>query len=188
MRVTLDWSTTVSDMNARSPRRFLPGIGQAVFLLAVTALIAGPAAAQGSSGSGTSSVQGSSSGQSTSEPSDHAADQGSSASTGAEAKKPGDPGTTKIKIVVTNSSGKAVENASVYIRFPESGGFLRKDKLAELDLKTNQDGTVKVPEIPQGKILIQIYAKGWRTFGKWYDIEAEQQTVEIKLESPPRWY
>jgi hypothetical protein len=175
-------------MNATSPRRFLPGTGQAIFLLAVAALVVGPAAAQGSPGSGTSSVQGSSSGQSTSGSYDHTAEQGSSASPGAEAKKPGDPGTTKIKIIVTNSSGKAVENASVYIRFPESGGFLRKDKLAELDLKTNQDGTVKVPEIPQGKILIQIYAKGWRTFGKWYDIETEQQTVEIKLDPPPRWY
>ena len=69
-----------------------------------------------------------------------------------------------------------------------SGGFLRQDKLAELNFKTNQDGTVKVPEIPQGKILIQVIAKGWHTYGKWYDINKDEESVPIKLEPPPHWY
>jgi hypothetical protein len=63
-----------------------------------------------------------------------------------------------------------------------------KDKLAELSFKTNEDGTVKVPAVPQGKILIQVIAKGWHTFGKWYDIDKAQDTIAIKLEAPPHWY
>ena len=55
------------------------------------------------------------------------------------------------------------------------------DKLAELNFKTNQDGSVKVPEIPQGNILIQVVAKGWRTYGKWYDIETDEQSIPIKF-------
>jgi hypothetical protein len=98
------------------------------------------------------------------------------------------PGTTRLKIIVTNSADKPVGNASVYVRFNEPGGFLRKDKLAELSFKTNEDGSVKVPAVPQGKILIQVIAKGWHTYGKWYDIEKDQDTVEIKLEPPPHWY
>ena len=83
---------------------------------------------------------------------------------------------------------KPVGNASVYVRFPVAGGIFHNDKLAELNLKTNEDGSVKVPDIPRGKILIQVVAKGWKTYGKWFEIDSEVQTVEIKLEAPPHWY
>ncbi|MGH9698669.1 MAG: carboxypeptidase-like regulatory domain-containing protein [Candidatus Acidiferrales bacterium] len=99
-----------------------------------------------------------------------------------------DPGQTRLKIVVTGNTGKPVGNATVYVRFPEASGLFRHEKLSELDFKTNEDGSVKVPEIPQGKILVQVLAKGWHTFGKWYEIHTSEQTIEIKLELPPRWY
>ena len=97
-------------------------------------------------------------------------------------------GMTRIRISVTSNAGKPVENASVYVRFNQEGGFLRKDKMQELDLKTNQDGSVKVPPVPQGKILVQVVAKGWKTFGQWYDIATGEKTIEIKLDPPPHWY
>ena len=99
-----------------------------------------------------------------------------------------DAGQTRLKIVVTGNTGKPIGNATVYVRFPESGGLFHHEKLSELDFKTNEDGSVKVPEIPQGKILVQVLAKGWHTFGKWYEIHTSEQTIEIKLELPPRWY
>jgi hypothetical protein len=95
---------------------------------------------------------------------------------------------TKLKIEITDPNDKPVGNASVYIRFNIPGGPLRKDKLAELNLKTNEDGSAKVPDIPQGKILIQVIAKGWKTYGKWYDVNKDEDTIEIKLENPPHWY
>jgi len=96
---------------------------------------------------------------------------------------------TKLKLLVLDADGKPVGNASVYVRFyTQGGGLLHHDKLVELDLKTNNDGTVKVPPVPRGKILIQVIAKGWHTFGKWYDIEKEQQSITINLEAPPHWY
>jgi len=96
--------------------------------------------------------------------------------------------TTRLRIRVTNTEDKPVGNASVYVRFNQPGGFMHKDKLAELSFKTNEDGSVKVPAVPQGKILIQVIAKGLHTYGKWYDIEKDQDTIEIKLEAAPRWY
>ncbi|MFZ3216353.1 MAG: carboxypeptidase-like regulatory domain-containing protein [Candidatus Acidiferrales bacterium] len=102
--------------------------------------------------------------------------------------KKGEEATTRLRIIVTNSDDKPVGNASVYVRFNESGGFLHHDKLAELSFKTNEGGTVKVPPVPQGKIMIQVIAKGLHTFGKWYDIEKDQDTIAIKLEPPPHWY
>lgn len=103
-------------------------------------------------------------------------------------EKSSEPATTKLKIHVTSKGDKPVSNASVYVRFNQPGGLFHHDKLAELGLKTNEDGTVKVPPVPQGKILIQIVAKGWHTYGKWYEINQDEASIEIVLEPPPRWY
>ena len=103
-------------------------------------------------------------------------------------KQPDDPNSTRLRIVVTNFDDKPVGNASVYVRFNEAGGFLHKDKLAELGLKTNDDGSVKVPSVPVGKVLIQVVAKGLHTYGKWYDVVKDQDTIAIKLDHPAHWY
>ena len=96
--------------------------------------------------------------------------------------------TVKLRIVVQSPKGSPVANASVYVRHYEGGGMLHGDKLAEMDLKSNQDGTVKVPPIPQGKIQIQVIAQGWHTFGEWFDVEKDEQTITIALKEPPHWY
>jgi Carboxypeptidase regulatory-like domain len=128
------------------------------------------------------------SGQSSSQSQSADAEKSSNSSNPGKKDKSNEPPTTRLRIEITDPKGKPVDNASVYVRFNQSGGILHKDKLAELNLKTNGDGTVKVPDIPQGKILIQVIAKGLHTYGKWYDIEKDQETVQIKLEPPPHWY
>jgi cytoskeletal protein RodZ len=105
-----------------------------------------------------------------------------------KSKKSDDPPQTKLKIRVTATDDKPVANASVYVRFYESAGIFHHDKLSEMNFKTNEDGSVKIPDVPQGKILIQVVAKGWHTYGKWYEIEKDEETVLIKLEPPPHWY
>jgi hypothetical protein len=118
----------------------------------------------------------------------NAASDSSGSSKDKKDSKSSEPASTKLRIVVTNSRSDPVPNASVYVRFNTSGGLLHHDQLAELDLKTNQDGTAKAPPVPQGKILIQVVAKGWHTYGKWYDIETDEQLISIKLDPPPHWY
>jgi hypothetical protein len=117
-----------------------------------------------------------------------AAPQNQSGNQDQKEQKSSDSLTTKIRIQVTDAHDKPVSNASVYVRYYMSGGFLHHEKLAELSFKTNQEGAVKVPEIPQGKIMIQVIATGWHTFGKWYDIDKDEESVSIKLEPPPHWY
>ena len=103
-------------------------------------------------------------------------------------RKPADPGITRLRIEVTGNE-KPIGNASVYVKFREASGLFRKEKLAELNLKTNEDGSVKVPDVPRGQVLIQVIAKGWHTYGKWYDIEEAEQTIQIKLVPPStHWY
>jgi hypothetical protein len=101
--------------------------------------------------------------------------------------KSSSPTITKLRIMVT-ANDKPVGNASVYVKYNETGGLFHREKLAEMNFKTNEDGSVKVPEVPRGKILIQVIAKGWHTYGKWYDIETDGETIQIKLEEPHHWY
>jgi hypothetical protein len=157
------------DMKHRPRYSALGFLGEFGLGIAVACLMAGFTFAQ--SDSGQSASQG-------------GADKPSSS----DKKDKNDVPKTKLKIEITDPNDKPVGNASVYIRFNIPGGPLRKDKLAELNLKTNDDGSAKAPEIPQGKILIQVIAKGWKTYGKWYDINKDEDTIEIKLESPPHWY
>jgi hypothetical protein len=92
-------------------------------------------------------------------------------------------GTSHIRIEVTGGDeNKPVAEASVYLRFP-------KDKKTELDLKTNQEGIARSPGIPQGRILIQIVAPGWKTYGEYHDVTETEQTIQIHLVKPTtRWY
>lgn len=101
--------------------------------------------------------------------------------------KSSDTTITKLRIMVTGGD-KPVGNASVYVKYNEPGGLFHREKLAEMSFKTNEDGSVKVPEVPRGRVLIQVIAKGWHTYGKWYDIETDGQSIEIKLEEPHHWY
>ena len=43
----------------------------------------------------------------------------------------------------------------------------------------------EVPEIPKGKILIQVIAKNYQTFGQTFDIAEDEKTIEVTLK-PPR--
>lgn len=93
-----------------------------------------------------------------------------------------------LMIDVVGGADKApVAEASVYVRFTEVHK-VGKDKKMEFDLKTNQEGVARAPDIPQGKVEIQIVAQGWASFGQYYDVEQDQQTIHIELVRPPRWY
>ena len=97
---------------------------------------------------------------------------------------------TKLSIEVKNDSGKPVDRASVVVRFVEGRDYLKLGKKIRTtyELRTNQEGGASIPEIPQGKILIQVIAKGYQTFGKTFDIREQERTVEIKLNPPQPQY
>ena len=97
---------------------------------------------------------------------------------------------TKLVIYVTSESGRAVDRASVVVRFVEGRSVIKLGSKIRTtyELRTNQDGQAKVPSIPQGKILVQIIAKGFQTFGQTFDVATEEKTLEIKLKPPQGQY
>lgn len=97
-----------------------------------------------------------------------------------------DPPMTRLRIEVQTPSGKPVERASVIVRFVEGRSVIKLGKKIKTnwELKTNQDGVAKIPPIPQGKILIQVIAKNYQTFGQTFEVVEEEKTLEIKLNPP----
>ena len=91
--------------------------------------------------------------------------------------------TSRLRIELTGGDeNKPVADASIYVRFPDQ-------KKVELDLKTNQEGIARSPEIRQGKVLIQVVAQGWKTYGEYHDVTESEQTIQIHLVKPPiKWY
>lgn len=98
--------------------------------------------------------------------------------------------TTKLLIEVRTLQGKPIERASVVVRFVEGRSIAKFGKKIRTnwELRTNQDGVAKIPPIPQGKILIQVIAKGYQTFGQTYEVEEEEKTIEIRLNPPQPQY
>jgi len=95
---------------------------------------------------------------------------------------------SRLTIVVTGGEDKKpVDSASVYVRYVEEHKH-GKDKKIEMNLKTNQSGICHVPVIPPGKFLVQVIAEGWKTYGEYYDISETEQTINIALVRPPKWY
>jgi hypothetical protein len=58
----------------------------------------------------------------------------------------------------------------------------------EWDVKTNQEGVIKLPTIPKGFILIQVHADNFQTFGKTFEVKEDERLVEIKLNPPQPQY
>lgn len=97
---------------------------------------------------------------------------------------------TTLTISVRNPYDKPVESAGVVVKFVKGRSKTKFGKKirTEWELRTNQEGKVKIPPIPQGTILIQVIAKGYQTFGENYDVDEEEKTIDIKLNAPQPQY
>jgi hypothetical protein len=96
--------------------------------------------------------------------------------------------TSHVTIEVSGGDDNTpVENASIYVKYVEERK-IRKDKTVELNVKTSRDGVAHIQSAPLGRVLIQVVADGWKTYGRWYDITDAKQTFKVHLDKPPKWY
>lgn len=97
---------------------------------------------------------------------------------------------TTLTIDVRSPAGKPVDNASVIVKFIQGHSIskLGKGIRKEWELRTNQEGLAKIPPIPQGKILVQVHAREYQTFGQTFDVDEEQKTLTIRLNPPQPQY
>ena len=99
---------------------------------------------------------------------------------------------TKLTVVVKTQSGRPVDRAEVIVRWKANAKHPRlsygKNVQRQFDVRTDQEGQVEVPSIPQGSIQIQVFAKGYQTFGKIFEIYDEEKTVEVTVNPPQQQY
>jgi hypothetical protein len=97
---------------------------------------------------------------------------------------------TQLNIEVKTQAGRPVDRASVIVRFLEGRSIakLGKHVRTTFELRTNQEGQVRVPEIPQGKIRVQVIAKGYQTFGQIFEVKETEKTIPITLNPPQQQY
>jgi len=99
---------------------------------------------------------------------------------------------TELQINVKTQGGHPVDRAEVIVRWKANAKHpaARYGKAVNttFEMRTNQDGIAKVPPIPQGSILIQVNAKGYQTYGKVFEIEEDEKTVDIVLNPPQQQY
>ena len=97
---------------------------------------------------------------------------------------------TKLTVSVKNDSGRPVDRADVIVRFVQGRNYLKlgRKMRTTYELRTNEEGTARIPEIPKGTVRIQVIAKGYQTFGKDIDLDEAEKTVEVSLMPPQPQY
>lgn len=100
-----------------------------------------------------------------------------------------DPMTT-LRIEVKTLKDRPIDRAAVTVDFVEgrSVAKLGKKIRKHWETRSNQEGVVKLPPIPQGKIRVMVHAKGYQTFGETYDVSEEEKTIVIKMNPPQAQY
>jgi hypothetical protein len=100
------------------------------------------------------------------------------------------PPMTKIRVQVQTLGGQPVDRASVVVQFVEGHSIVKFGKkiVTRWELRTNQEGIARIPAIPQGKIRVQVIAKGFQTSGDVYDVNEEEKTIVVKMNPPQPQY
>jgi hypothetical protein len=100
------------------------------------------------------------------------------------------PPGTKLTVQVNSSdTGRPIDRASVIVRFRHGLNPIKMKKLTtSWETKTNQMGSVTIPEIPMGEVTIQIIADHYQTFGDVFELNMPDQTIAIKLNPPQVQY
>ena len=92
------------------------------------------------------------------------------------------PPTSRVDVtILRNDDGKPIENAAVVFQ-------LEGDK-GNMELKTNEDGKTMIDVLPTGsKVLLQVIAKGFQTYGSDYKIDKSEMAILVKLKRPGQQY
>ena len=95
---------------------------------------------------------------------------------------------TEVRLMVTDDKGAPVPKAAITLNFIRGKNMFGKKDRAQWDVKTDSKGVATVPYIPHGKLKVQVFAKGYQTYGEEFDISGDEQTIPVKLLPPQDQY
>jgi hypothetical protein len=100
---------------------------------------------------------------------------------------------TKLTVEVSAAeTGRMLDGASVIVRFRADPKQAKAFKMSNLrtswETKTNEHGSVSIPQIPMGTIEVQVIAQHYQTFGDVFQLNQPEQTIAVKLNPPQAQY
>lgn len=95
--------------------------------------------------------------------------------------KPAPPTSKLVVTVLRKDDGTPIQNAAVIFGLVGDKG--------NMELKSNEDGKAMIDVLPTGsKVLVQVIAKGYQTYGGDLDLDKPSMALEIKLRRPGQQY
>ncbi len=96
------------------------------------------------------------------------------------------PPMAQVQVTVLRAEdSKPLQNVAVVFHPKSEDG---KDD-GNMELKTNEEGKATLNIIPIGsKVMVQVIAPGYRTFGKEYDVPTDKNSFTVKLLPPDQQY
>ncbi len=96
-------------------------------------------------------------------------------------------GQTNLTVVVTDTeTGQPINQARLTLEFTEPGNVrkLKRSKKLSYSAKTNTQGHYKFPSLPMGTIRLIVTTERHQSFSKEFELEKENQVIEVKLKKP----
>jgi hypothetical protein len=97
------------------------------------------------------------------------------------------PERTTVHVLVKDAaSDQPIANARLTLQFREPAGEVRpsRSKVLSFSAKTNAQGRCKFSNIPKGTIHLIVTAERHQTFGQDFELEQDNQLIEVKLKKP----
>jgi len=94
---------------------------------------------------------------------------------------------TSVNVLVKDAeTGQPIMNARLTLQFRQEGSKLKlkRSKTISLNAKTNPQGRYKFVDIPKGTIRLMVIADQRQTFGQEFELEQDNQLIEVKLRKP----
>src|SRR5216684_816762 len=88
-------------------------------------------------------------------------------------------------LVLKQDNGKPVRSAAVIMHHVNPSG---KQGRGGLELKSDQEGKSSTEGIPYGKLLVQVLAQGFQTYGEDFEVNQAKMEITIKLKRPQGQY
>jgi hypothetical protein len=91
---------------------------------------------------------------------------------------------TSIRVVVKEAEDDApIYQAHLTLQFQE-GRKLKRDKWIGFSAKTDKDGKCTFHHIPRGSIRLFVTSEHHQSYGKEFEIDQDNQLIEVKLRKP----
>jgi hypothetical protein len=96
-------------------------------------------------------------------------------------KKPAEQFCALSFVILKDTSGKPIKNASVVMHYLLKDGSQSSEGF---QLKTDTDGKARIDDIPYGKMRLQVIAHNLQTYGDDVEVKEPQQEFVVRLKPP----